>query len=300
MIQTPASRGESLLPDSEFHMSWSDFRQIAQLVHAGAGITLPENKVNLVYSRLAKRLRAAGVKSFRDYCALVTSSDGVDERQAMIAALTTNVTRFFREMHHFDHVRQLLPKFLERARNGERIRFWSAGCSSGEEPYSLALTILDMIPNAAELDILVLATDIDPNVIAHAERGVYRASQLEDIPLALRRNRLQSLRTKTDMSFRMGEEVRSLVRFRELNLLGPWPMTRKFDVIFCRNVMIYFDEETQHKLCERYAGALNADGVLYIGHSERIAGELPFELAGHTTYQVRHGEPSSKELGRGG
>ena len=289
MVLTPASRSESLVPDSEFHMSWSDFRQIAQLVYAGAGITLPENKVNLVYSRLAKRLRAAGVKSFRDYCALVTSSEGVDERQAMIAALTTNVTRFFREVHHFDHVRQLLPKLRERARSGERIRFWSAGCSSGEEPYSLALTILDAIPDAAQLDILVLATDIDPNVLAQAERGIYRASQLEDIPLALRRNRLQSVRARTDMGFRMGEEVRSLVRFRELNLLGPWPMTRKFDAIFCRNVMIYFDEQTQHKLCARYAGALNAEGVLYIGHSERVAGDLPFELVGHTTYQVRHG-----------
>jgi len=290
MVLTPASRSESLVPDSEFHMSWSDFRQIAQLVYAGAGITLPENKVNLVYSRLAKRLRAAGVKSFRDYCALVTSSEGVDERQAMIAALTTNVTRFFREMHHFDHVRQLLLKLRERARSGERIRFWSAGCSSGEEPYSLALTILDAIPDAAQLDILVLATDIDPNVLAQAESGIYRASQLEDIPLGLRRNRLQSVRARTDMGFRMGEEVRSLVRFRELNLLGPWPMTRKFDAIFCRNVMIYFDEQTQHKLCARYAGALNAEGVLYIGHSERVAGDLPFELVGHTTYQVRHGE----------
>jgi len=286
---TPASRGESLVPDSEFHMSWSDFRQIAQLVHAGAGITLPENKVNLVYSRLAKRLRAAGVKSFRDYCALVTSSEGVDERQTMIAALTTNVTRFFRETHHFDHVRQVLPKLLERAKSGERIRFWSAGCSSGEEPYSLALTILDMIPNAAELDILVLATDIDPNVLAHAERGVYRAGQLEDIPVALRRNRLQTLRTETDMSFRIGEEVRSLVRFRELNLLGPWPMTRKFDAVFCRNVMIYFDEQTQHNLCARYAGALNVGGHLYIGHSERVASDLPFELVSQTTYRVRPG-----------
>ena len=129
MSSTPATRSESLVPDSEFPMSWSDFRQIAQLVHAGAGITLPENKVNLVYSRLAKRLRAIGVKTFRDYCALVTSSHGLDERQAMIAALTTNVTRFFREMHHFDHLRQLLPKLLERAKKGERIRFWSAGCS---------------------------------------------------------------------------------------------------------------------------------------------------------------------------
>ena len=291
MAPTPASRGESLVPDSEFPMSWSDFRQIAQLVHAGAGITLPENKVNLVYSRLAKRLRAIGVNSFRDYCALVTSSQGVDERQAMIAALTTNVTRFFREMHHFDHIRQLLPKLLERARSGERVRFWSAGCSSGEEPYSLALTILDMIPNAAELDILVLATDIDPNVLAHAERGVYRASQLEYIPLALRRNRLQTVRTETEMSFRIGEEVRALVRFRELNLLGPWPMNRKFDAIFCRNVMIYFDEQTQHNLCARYGGALNAGGVLYVGHSERVDGDLPFELVGQTTYRVRPGGP---------
>jgi chemotaxis protein methyltransferase CheR len=289
MAPNPASRGESLVPDGEFPMSWSDFRQIAQLVHAGAGITLPENKVNLVYSRLAKRLRAIGVKTFRDYCALVKSSNGVDERQAMIAALTTNVTRFFREMHHFDHLRQLLPALHDRAKSGERIRFWSAGCSSGEEPYSLALTILDVIPDAAVLDMLILATDIDPNVLAHAERGVYRASQLEDIPVALRRNRLQTLRTQKDMSFRVGEEVRSLVRFRELNLLGSWPMNRKFDAIFCRNVMIYFDDETQHRLCTRYAAALSPGGMLYVGHSERVGSDLPFELVGQTAYRVRQG-----------
>lgn len=274
-------------------MSWADFRQIAQLVHAGAGIALTESKVNLVYSRLAKRLRAAGLKSFRDYCELINSTEGADERQAMIAALTTNVTRFFREKHHFDHVRDhLLPELAARARAGARVRLWSAGCSSGEEPYSLALTLLDAVPNAAELDMLVLASDIDPAMLAHAERGVYRASQLEDIPLASRRNRLEMIKSGNEMSFRIGDCVRALVRFRELNLLGSWPMAGKFDAIFCRNVMIYFDDATQHQLCERFAGILNENGMLYIGHSERVAADLPLDLVTQTGYRVRKGSVS--------
>ena len=293
MPQASPSRGDSLVPGGEFSMSWSDFRQIAQLVHAGAGIALTESKVNLVYSRLAKRLRAAGLKSFRDYCELINSSEGTDERQAMIAALTTNVTRFFREKHHFDHVRdQLLPQLATRARAGERIRLWSAGCSSGEEPYSLALTLLDAVPNAAEQDILILASDIDPAMLAHAERGVYRVNQLEDIPLASRRNRLEMIKSGGEMSFRIGEQVRQLVRFRELNLLGSWPMAGKFDAIFCRNVMIYFDEPTQHRLCERFADILDENGMLYIGHSERVGADLPFELVTQTGYRVRKGAAS--------
>jgi len=254
-------------------MSWADFRQIAQLVHAGAGIALTESKVNLVYSRLAKRLRAAGLKSFRDYCELINSTEGADERQAMIAALTTNVTRFFREKHHFDHVRDhLLPELAARARAGARVRLWSAGCSSGEEPYSLALTLLDAVPNAAELDMLVLASDIDPAMLAHAERGVYRASQLEDIPLASRRNRLEMIKSGNEMSFRIGDCVRALVRFRELNLLGSWPMAGKFDAIFCRNVMIYFDKPTQEALVNRLAACLEPGGYLFIGHAESLTG----------------------------
>jgi chemotaxis protein methyltransferase CheR len=269
-------------------MSWSDFRQIAQFVHAGAGITLTESKANLVYSRLAKRLRAAGLKSFRDYCELIDSSNGADERQAMIAALTTNVTRFFREGHHFDHLKKhLLPGLAARARSGKRVRLWSAGCSSGEEPYSLALAVLDVIPDAAQMDLLVLASDIDPTMLAHAERGIYRINQLEDIPLAARRNRVEMIKSGNEMSFRIGDQVRAIVRFRELNLLGSWPMTGTFDAIFCRNVMIYFDEPTQHRLCARFAESLNENGMLYIGHSERVGAKLPFNLVAQTGYRLR-------------
>jgi chemotaxis protein methyltransferase CheR len=290
MVQASRPRDNSLVPGGEFAMSWSDFRQIAQLVHAGAGIALTESKVNLVYSRLAKRLRAAGLKSFRDYCELISSSDGADERQAMIAALTTNVTRFFRESHHFEHVREhVLPRLAARALAGGRVRLWSAGCSSGEEPYSLALTMLDVIPDAAEQDVLVLASDIDPAMLAHAERGVYRATQLEDIPLGSRHNRVEMIKSGTEMSFRIGDQVREIVRFRELNLLGSWPMTGKFDAIFCRNVMIYFDEATQRRLCERFADILSENGMLYIGHSERIGADLPFDLVTQTGYRVRKG-----------
>jgi chemotaxis protein methyltransferase CheR len=286
-----SQRELSLVPGSEFAFTWSDFRKIAALVHSEAGIVVGENKVNFVYSRLAKRLRAVGLNSFRDYCALVSSAAGVDERQSMIAAMTTNVTRFFREQHHFDYLaRVILPGFVTSLRTGGRLRIWSAGCSSGEEPYSIALTLLSVMPDAPGHDVLILASDIDRNMLDRGETAMYSRELAESIPVELRHKWLDpAARGETD-GYRMADAVCSLVRFRELNLLGHWPITRKFDVIFCRNVMIYFDEPTQDKIWSRFAAVMQPGGILCIGHSERIAlDKHPFDLIAQTTYRRKPG-----------
>ncbi len=286
MSGTLCMQETSPVADGEFAFTWADFHRIARIVHAESGIVLGDNKANLVYSRLAKRLRKAGLRSFHDYCELVQREDGADERQAMIAAMTTNVTRFFREAHHFALLEKtVLPPLLERAKKGERVRLWSSACSSGEEAYSMALTILGLMPDAGEHDILILASDLDPNMLERAELGTYTAPQVEPIPAELRRKWLARAKGDGAMDFEVTEPVRKLVRFRELNLLDPWPMRSRFDIIFCRNVMIYFDDETQNGIWTRFAKFLEPDGVLCIGHSERIPASLPFELVGQTSYR---------------
>lgn len=288
MSPNPQSRDGIAVPDSEFPFSWADFHTIAGLVQEQAGIQLPESKVSLVYSRLAKRLRVIGLRSFHDYCTLVQGENGDEERQAMIAAMTTNVTRFFRELHHFDHLKaEVLPALAARARKGGRVRFWSAGCSSGEEPYSIALTVLGVFPEAPQNDVRILATDIDPNMVERASNGRYKPAQLNDIPVELRRW-TTTVRDGSELGFEMADAPRSLARFNELNLLERWPMSGPFDAIFCRNVMIYFDEETQRRICGNFARLLAPGGHLYIGHSERIPVNDPdFELIGQTTYRLR-------------
>ena len=276
--------GAEVLVAGEYPFTQDDFETIAALLYADSGIHLDPGKVSLVYSRLAKRLRALGLRTFNEYCALVAEESGLDERRAMLAALTTNVTRFFREPLHFDHLRdKVLTPSLDRLRAGGRMRLWSAGCSNGQEPYSMALMLLSVLPDAADLDVRILASDIDPNVVATAEAGVYREDEISAIPPQLRRNCLER---EADGRWRMTEKVRRLISFRELNLMGDWPMKGRFQAIFCRNVAIYFDEPTQARLWNRFAKMLDQGGRLYIGHSERAADPL-LETDGLTTYRLR-------------
>ena len=278
------------LVEGEFVFTAEDFRHIAMVLHAHAGIALTEGKAALVYSRLAKRLRALGLRSFRDYCELIEGVDGVDERQAMTAALTTNVTRFFREPHHFDHLRdRVMPALAARARAGGRGRLWSAACSNGQEPYSMALTVLGVLPEAAELDVRILATDIDPNMVAEGRDGLYRDEALEPVPGALRQRWFHKTVQDGQARWSVADELRRLVAFRELNLIGDWPMKGRFDVIFCRNVVIYFDEATQERVWSRFTPYMAPDATLYIGHSERVTGPAAeaFRTDGLTTYRNR-------------
>jgi chemotaxis protein methyltransferase CheR len=285
---------DRIVSDGEFHLSSADFSTIAAILLSEVGISLGENKVNLVYSRLAKRLRALRLTSFRDYCALVSSPAGEKERGEMIAALTTNVTRFFREPHHFEHLKtEILPAALQFAKKGGRVRLWSAACSSGQEPYSMAMTILSLMPEANRHDIKILATDVDPNMIAFGQAGIYQSAALESIPGALRSRWFTNLGSG-DMQ--AGEDLLSLVSFRKLNLIGNWPMSGRFHAIFCRNVVIYFNQETQSRIWERITPLLDPNAALYIGHSERVSGpaERLLKSDGITTYRLttRSADPS--------
>ena len=282
-----SDRGQPLV-EGEYLFTTEDFSAIARMLYDDAGISLSQSKASLVYSRLARRLRALGLESFRAYCALVAGSDGVSERQNMLAALTTNVTRFFREPHHFEHLKtQVLPALVSRAKGRGRVRLWSAGCSTGQEPFSIALTILELFPDAANYDIRILASDIDPNVVATGRAGTYTEEAVQPVPAGLRDKWMVRVRDGGRDSWSAGEEMRRLVAFRELNLMGQWPMKGRFDVIFCRNVVIYFDEPTQARIWSRFLPLLNPGGRLYVGHSERVTDMKSFETDGLTTYRLK-------------
>ena len=279
---------QACLVDGEFALTAADFRAIADVLHETSGIALHESKAALVYSRLAKRLRALNLGSFGEYVELVTDPDAVDERSRLLMALTTNVTRFFREPHHFDHlIETVLAPRAAAVRAGASLRLWSAACSTGQEAYSMALAILSVWPDAADLNVRILATDIDRGVIASAKAAAYPDEAVEQIPSAFR-NRWLARDGAGSRTWRMGAEARALVSFKPLNLIGDWPMTRPFDAIFCRNVVIYFDEATQTRLWRRFLSQLAPGGRLYVGHSERVA-DPSFESDGQTIYRLAGG-----------
>jgi chemotaxis protein methyltransferase CheR len=261
-----------------------EFAAIAAIMQKDARIHLVESKATLVYSRLSRRLRDNGVSSFKDYVKLVQSN--AEERAAMVVALTTNHTHFFRENHHFDHLRATAMPWLKAHAEQRPIRIWSAGCSSGEEVYSIAMCLRGEDRSTAawldRADVKLLATDLSPNVVETARRGVYSASSVEPIPQAYRRAWLRP----EGQNFAVADEVRAMVTARVLNLFGPWPMRQKYDVIFCRNVMIYFDDDAKAELEARLVDMLVPGGYLYIGHSERLigAGAAAMKPAGHTIY----------------
>jgi chemotaxis protein methyltransferase CheR len=255
-----------LLVEGEFAFTADDFREIAEILYADSGIHLAEAKATLVYSRLAKRLRRLGVPSFAAYRALLQGPEGEAERANLLSALTTNVTRFFREPHHFDILkRQVRDTLVPRARAGGRVRLWSAGCSLGHEPYSMAMTLLSELPEAGELDVRILATDIDPVVVDRARSAHYSREDMEPVPADLAARHV----IRREDGVGVSDAVRNLISFGVLNLHAPWPMKGSFDAIFCRNVAIYFDEETQQRLWGRFAERLAPQAKLYIGHSER-------------------------------
>lgn len=274
------------LPVSAAIYNDADFEAVRALLHAQIGIVLPDGKATLVYSRLAPRVRDTGSATFAKYIQLLDRDAA--ELQKAISALTTNHTFFFREKHHFEHFASVTrPALLDRLQRGGRARIWSAGCSSGEETWSLVMTLLGTDRAEARLfgqyDIAVLASDIADHALAAARAARYPTSSMEAVPTALR-----SLWTQRDGSDSvMIAEATDLVRFRRLNLLGDWPMQQPFDVIFCRNVMIYFDQPTKERLIARFARALAPGGMLYIGHSERVTGpaERVMKPVGNTIYQ---------------
>ncbi|MCK4743224.1 MAG: protein-glutamate O-methyltransferase [Sulfuriflexus sp.] len=270
----------------DFNLTDKEFDQIRKLVIEHTGISLSDAKRNLVYGRLTKRLRKMKIDNFGSYISLLKSPAGEDELANFTNAITTNLTSFFRENHHFDFLKSdVLPGLLKRNAATKRIRVWSAGCSTGEEPYSIAMTIRESIPESKDWDIKILATDLDTNVLAHAAAGVYSLEKTNN----LEKPRLKRwfMRGKGDQSdaIKVRSELQQMVTFRQLNLMHEWPMRNQFDIIFCRNVVIYFDKPTQKILFARYHNALDAAGHMFIGHSEtmfKVSDD--FNLIGNTTY----------------
>ncbi len=262
------------------------FARLAGIVHRETGIVLPASKRNMVVSRLSRRLRALGLNDFAEYCRLLESVEGKSERKALVSAITTNVTSFFREPHHFVTLSNVVPDLAKKARFGGRVRIWSAACATGQEAYSIAVQILERWPDAIHFDVKILATDIDPEAIETARQGIYDDSLVSDAPRSLRRH---LVRGPVPNTVAIGDLPRKLVRFEELNLLGPWPFRGHFDVIFCRNVVIYFDATTRSHLWERLSNRLVPGGWLFVGHSETIDRSTRIGLvpAGVTQYRRR-------------
>ena len=276
----------------EFTFSDHDFQMISELANARYGLFLQPSKKALVHSRLAKRLRALKLSSFEDYCALLNKAEGEAERSHLLSALTTNVTHFFREIHHFDFLKDvLMPKLMEKAQAGKPVRLWSSACSSGQEAYSIAAALIAASPKVTKYDIKILATDIDPQVVKTAKRAVYPIEQIAALPTPWRDLLTGSGRPKAE-DFNIDLALQKLVSFGELNLIADWPMQRKFDVIFCRNAAIYFDKTTQARLWRRFADVMVDGGHLMIGHSERLSGPAQgaFKSVGITTYQKVTGQ----------
>jgi chemotaxis protein methyltransferase CheR len=264
-------------------LSPRDLEAVAAIMHSDARIEISPAKSTLVQSRLARRLREHGLERFSDYVALVQRDP--EERHAMVVALTTNHTHFFREPHHFDHFRSTVMPALQRKQGP--IRIWSAGCSSGEEVYTIAMCLLGPDRTSAawlrSADVRLLATDIAPHVVASVERGFYSADIAAAVPEPYRST---WMRPSAD-GMVMADEARQLVTARVLNLFEPWPLKAAYDIIFCRNVMIYFGDPAKEELEQRFVNQLAHGGHLYIGHSERLIGPAAARMrsCGHTIYQ---------------
>ena len=269
--------------NAHFEFTDRDFQFVARFIGERAGIVLGEGKRELVYGRLIRRLRALGLRRFGDYCALL-EDDAHEEVEHFINALTTNLTSFFREPHHFEHLATNLLPALLRQRGDKRLRVWSAGCSTGEEPYSIAMVLAEVMPPS--WDWKVLATDLDSNVVRTAAAGIYGIERVKGMDRVRLRRFFQRGGGTREGLVRVRGELRERVRFRRLNLLEPWPLRAPVDIIFCRNVVIYFDKPTQRSLFERYADQLVAEGHLFVGHSESLFKVCDrFRPLGGTIYQ---------------
>ncbi len=264
------------------------FKTIRGLVYDHCGINLHDGKKELVRARLAKCLREGGFTSFSEYMKQVFSDKSGREFSILVDALSTNLTSFFREMQHFEFLSQeFLPALLarKRKRNDFKLRCWSAGCSSGEEPYSIAITLLETIAGQGSWDVKVLATDISTTILEQAQQGVYGDDRIKPVSSVQRQKYLRPQTLTGEKRYEVSKSLRDVVIFKYLNLMKEWPIRRKLDFIFCRNVMIYFDKPTQEALINRYWDVLDSGGVLFTGHSESLAGiDHKFKYAQPTIY----------------
>lgn len=268
----------------EFEFRDQDFKRVQKIVYDFAGIDLNDSKKNLVYNRLSKRIRFLSMQSFSEYLDYVEAK-GEEEFVHLINAITTNLTFFFRENHHFEHLANtVIPDLIQKNAASKKIRIWSAGCSTGEEPYSIAIVLKEKVPPG--WDAKVVATDLDTNVVNTGKAGVYQIDRLKGVSEERKKRWFLKGTGKQDGFAKVKNELQEIIEFGQLNLMDSWPMQNGIDVIFCRNVVIYFDKPTQTKLFNRYADLLPEEGHLFIGHSESLYKVCNrFELLGQTIYK---------------
>ena len=275
----PVARDSSV---REFAFTTADFERVRKLIYAHAGISLSPAKQDMVYSRLARRLRETRLKSFGEYLELLERGDK-GEWEKFVNSLTTNLTSFYREPHHFP----MLAEHLKKLQGRSPIKIWCSAASTGEEPYSIAMTVVEAF-NSFNTPVTIVASDLDTNVLATAAKGVYTHDRVDKIsPERLSRFFIRSVGAQ-DGSFTVKPELRRMITFQRLNLLEPnWSLRGPFDAIFCRNVMIYFDKPTQYKILSRFAPLMSDQGLLFAGHSESFlhAADL-FRSLGKTVYEL--------------
>jgi len=280
--------------DREFAFTEENFERVRKLIYEHAGISLKPSKQDMVYSRLARRLRVNGMDNFQDYLALLENNNGA-EWEAFVNSLTTNLTSFFREPHHFP----LLAEHVSRQKGKYPISLWCSAASTGEEPYSMAMAMVDLF-NSFMPPVSIIATDLDTQVLAKAEAGIYPLERVEKLSEGMVKRFFLKGTGKQSGFVRVRPELRAMVTFRQVNLLDSnWPIRGPLDAIFCRNVMIYFDKQTQLRVLERFVPLLQPDGLLFAGHSESFhnAAHL-FKLRGKTVYELaKHKSPGQSRSG---
>jgi chemotaxis protein methyltransferase CheR len=268
----------------EFALSDAEFNQLRALVHGKTGISLSQAKRELVYGRLVRRLRALKLDRFSDYISMV-ENEHPEEMQEFINAITTNLTSFYREPHHFEFLAgTVLPALVKSNAATRRIRIWCSAASTGEEPYTLAMTVREQASLLAGFDVRILATDLDTHCIAHGRRGVYTLDRIKDLPRATVNRWFENGPDTNTVKVR--QELQELISFGQLNLMDPWPIRGPLDVIFCRNVVIYFDKDAQRRLFDRMADLQPQGAHLFLGHSETLFKVTTrYELIGRTVYK---------------
>jgi len=276
----------SIASSREFLFTQKDFERVRSLVKNGAGIALSDKKFDMVYSRISRRIRQCRLTNANEYLNFVESDR--QEYVQFINALTTNLTYFFREKHHFDFVENtVVNEWRARSPAPNQLRLWSAGCSTGEEAYSLAMTVKPFVNSYPMCDLKILATDIDTSVLVKGKEAVYDVEQLKGVSPSQRIHYFKKAGEHLHL-LQVKDDIKSMVFFKTLNLMDHWPMSRSFDLIFCRNVLIYFDRPTQQQLLQRFADRLKIGGYLILGHSESLGDVAKqFDFLGKTIYRKK-------------
>lgn len=271
----------------EFEFTDNDFQNIRKLVKKDTGINLSEAKRDMVYARLARRLRELDMQRFSDYLAFIQTDDAADELIQFTNAITTNLTSFFREEHHFDYLAATaLPEVIKRNQASKKIRIWCCAASTGEEPYSIAMVVKELTPMLRGWDVKILATDLDTNVLDTAKNGIYLENRIQGVSTPRQRRFFLRGSGAHQGKVSVRDELKELITFKKLNLMDKWPLRGPIDIIFCRNVVIYFTKDTQKVLLDRFAGLVAPDAYLFMGHSESLNTVTDrFELIGKTAYR---------------